>query len=62
MSTTYKYAERAEQGLIPAEHKYRYNYKGDKNRIYQKVVAQIRMEAPGSPGVNEVVVDTSKHH
>ena len=50
-----------------AEHKCRYDYNGDKNRVYQKVVAQIQMEPPGTPlgplaGVNEVIMDNPKHY
>lgn len=45
-----------------AEHECRYDYKGDKNRVYQKLVAQIQMEPPGSPGVNEVIIGNPKHY
>ena len=48
--------------MISAERNCRYNYKGDKNRVYQKVVAQIQMEPPGTPGVNEVFTDNPKHY
>ncbi|CAL5229192.1 g12472 [Coccomyxa viridis] len=30
-----------------------YNYKKDINRVYQKVVAEIQLTSPGSPGVNQ---------
>lgn len=48
--------------MISAEHNRRYNYKGDKNRVYQKIVAQIQVEPPGTPGVNEVFTDNPKHY
>ena len=54
--------EQNTQGMICAEHQCRYNYKGDKNRVYQKIVAQIQMEPPGTPGVNEVIRDNPKHY
>lgn len=34
--------------------RYRYNYKGDMNRMNQKIVAEIELAAPGSPGVSQV--------
>ena len=32
----------------------RYDYNKDTNRVYQKVVAEIQLASPGSPGVSQV--------